>query len=113
MIEVKITGANPEEVVANMQAMLEVMGGGKAAPAGAAGKAKPDAKKKLTEDDVRNAWAAKKEKGFVGADLTSVLSGFVIGQDGDNEDIVAKKISELLPEQYADAIKAFNALTKA
>ncbi len=112
MFEVKITGKSPEEVVANMQAMLEIMNGNAGTAAGTGAKPKADAKKKLTEDDVRNAWAAKKEKGFVGTDLVSVLSGFIVGQNDDNEDVVAKKISELKPEQYADAVKAFNALTK-
>jgi hypothetical protein len=114
MYEVKVSGNSPEELVTNLRSLADVMGGQATAAPAVKAKAEPkaEAKKKLTEDDVRNAWAAKKEKGFVGTDLAGVLAGFVIGTNDDNEDVVAKKISELLPDQYADAIKAFNALSK-
>ena len=66
----------------------------------------------LTEEDVRNAWAAAKATGKDATHLKAVLAEFVIKQDDDGEDVKAAKISELLPEQYAPAIDAFKALAK-
>lgn len=111
MIEIKVSGNTAEEVVGKLSDLLASMGG-HAAPANADKKttAKPattlpppakEEKPKLTEENVRAAWAAKKEAGHAPSDLTEVLSTLGV-----------KKISELTEAQYPGAIKLLNALSK-
>lgn len=130
MIELKITGNNPEDLASQVKGLAAIMGGTTielpASTAGKAGAGKTNTKdkgtdagasdagagassagagassgKELKEEDVRKEWTKKKDEGFDVTDLTKTLAKFNV-----------KKMSELKPEDYAAVIAEIKKLSK-